>query len=273
MEEILLLNMIKNPVAEKNGNKMKILKQGAEAKPFFFVNTKIGKQFWCAKFPWKFERKKALRERKNNMQNLKEKMIIQQGAEAIIYRDGDKLIKERIPKCYRIKEIDDKIRKLRTRSEGRLLMKAENTPNVFLVDCDKYIIEMEFIDGELVKDVLNGLNVHERKELCREIGVNVAGLHDNNVIHGDLTTSNMVVKEKLYFIDFGLGFISSRIEDKAVDLHLLRRALEGKHYLIADGCFDFVLDGYKNSPEYEKVFKQLVKVEMRGRYKRKNGAL
>src|SRR3989344_6212449 len=141
MEEILLLNMIKNLVAEKNGNKMKILKQGAEAKPFFFVNTKIGKQFWCAKFPWKFERKKALRERKNNMQNLKEKMIIQQGAEAIIYRDGDKLIKERIPKGYRIKEIDDKIRKLRTRSEGKLLQKSENTPKVFLVDERNFKIE------------------------------------------------------------------------------------------------------------------------------------
>ena len=132
---------------------------------------------------------------------------------------------------------------------------------------------MIFIDGELVKDVLDGLQASARKKLCVEIGRKIAEMHDKNIIHGDLTTSNLLLKDKVYFIDFGLGFISERVEDKAVDLHLLRQALDGKHYLIAEECFDFVLDGYKEYDGYEKVFKQLRKVEMRGRYKRKNGTV
>ena len=197
--------------------------------------------------------------------------LIKQGAEAILYLQDEKLIKERIPKGYRIQELDDKIRKLRTRSEGRLLQRAENTPHVFLVDEDTCVIEMEFIDGGLVKDILNDLDADKRKRLCLEIGGNIARLHDKNIIHGDLTTSNMLLKEKLYFIDFGLGFISERIEDKAVDLKLLKQALDSKHYLVAEDCFSWMLEGYRAYEDYEKVFKQLGKVEMRGRYKRKHG--
>lgn len=195
--------------------------------------------------------------------------IIKQGAEAILYRDGEKLAKERIPKGYRITEIDSRIRRLRTRSEGRLLMKAASAPKVFLVDENACKIEMEFIEGDLVKDILNGLAADNRKKLCLEIGRNIAGLHDNNIIHGDLTTSNMLVREKLYFIDFGLGFISQRVEDKAVDLHLLRQALESKHYLHAEEAFSWVLEGYAASNNAGKVLKQLEKVEGRGRYKGK----
>src|SRR3990167_9462231 len=169
--------------------------------------------------------------------------LIKQGAEGILYLQGDRLIKERVPKGYRIKEIDDKIRKLRTRGEGKLLKRVENTPKVFLVDERNFKIEMEFIDGELVKDVLDGLDVEKRKKLCLSIGENIAKMHDNNIIHGDLTTSNMITflleketltKEKLYFIDFGLGFNSERVEDKAVDLRLLRQAFNSKHYKIGD---------------------------------------
>lgn len=196
------------------------------------------------------------------------KKILKQGAEGILYLQNGKLVKERISKGYRIKEIDSRIRKLRTRSEGRLLMKSGNSPRVFLVDDSACKIEMEFIDGELVKDILDDLAVDKRKKLCLEIGGNIAGLHDNSIIHGDLTTSNMLVKDKLYFIDFGLGFISSRVEDKAVDLRLLKQALDSKHYLVAEDCFSRVLEGYQRSKDYEKVFKQLEKVELRGRYKR-----
>ena len=81
----------------------------------------------------------------------KEMKLIKQGAEALLYRDGNRLIKERVSKGYRIKEIDDRIRKLRTRSEGKLLQKVENTPKIFLVDERNFKIEMEFIDGDLVR--------------------------------------------------------------------------------------------------------------------------
>ena len=80
----------------------------------------------------------------------------------------------------------------------------------------------------------------------------------------------MIIDGKLYFIDFGLGFISSRIEDKAVDLRLLKQALDSKHYKTAEESFKWVLEGYKECNDYMDVMKQLEKVELRGRYKRKH---
>ncbi|MFH1917536.1 MAG: serine/threonine protein kinase, partial [Nanoarchaeota archaeon] len=74
-------------------------------------------------------------------------------------------------------------------------------------------------------------------------------------------------KARVYFIDFGLGFISQRYEDKAVDLHLLKQALEAKHFKNWEILFNEVIKGYKNSKDSEKVLKQFEKVEKRGRYK------
>lgn len=196
--------------------------------------------------------------------------IIKQAAEAIIYKDNDKIIKERIKKSYRIDDIDVKLRKFRTRREAKLLEKVENSPKVYNADEKNMKIVMEFIDGKLIKDILDNLNKNKRNLLLREIGGKIAKMHDNNIIHGDLTTSNMILKDKVYFIDFGLGFNSARIEDKAVDLHVLKQALESKHYKHFEESFKEVLEGYKLSKNWKEVLNRLEKVEKRGRYKRKN---
>ena len=117
----------------------------------------------------------------------------------------------------------------------------------------------------------------EKKALnvCKKIGKSISKIHDIDIIHGDLTTSNMILKKKnkkenkVYFIDFGLSFHSHRIEDKAVDLHLLRQAFESKHFKRWDKYFKAVISSYKKSNHARDVLKQLEKVEMRGRYKRK----
>lgn len=194
--------------------------------------------------------------------------IIQRGAEAVLIKDGNKLIKQRIEKGYRLKEIDISLRKRRTKKEVKLLNKVDFAPNV--IKADNYNIEMEFIDGDLVKDIMDNISKSERKEICVKIGKNVAELHDENIIHGDLTTSNMIFKNnKVYFIDFGLGFISNKVEDKAVDLHLLRQAFGSKHYRNCEESFKNVILGYKQSKNYRDVLKRLEKVEVRGRYKGK----
>ena len=194
--------------------------------------------------------------------------IIKRAAEAVIYLAGGRVIKERISKGYRIKHIDGKLRKFRTRREANLLNKVENSPKVFSVDDKEMKIEMEFIDGKLIKDILD--DAKNRDELLKEIGASIASMHDSSIIHGDLTTSNMILNGRVYFIDFGLGFISHKIEDKAVDLHLLRQALESKHYNHFENSFRSILDGYKLSRNYAEVLDRLKKVEKRGRYKRKN---
>jgi len=199
------------------------------------------------------------------------KHLIAQGAEAKLFLEEDKIIKDRIKKDYRIEEIDEKLRGFRTRREAKILDKlsAIGFPGPKLIDCDdKEKIVMEKINGEMIRDIL------EKKdyvELSKEIGRKIAVLHNNHIIHGDLTTSNMLLKDEIYFIDFGLSFFSHKIEDMAVDLHLLKQALGSKHYTIWDKCFDAALKAYeKESKEGKEVLKRLEQVEKRGRYKGKN---
>ncbi len=191
--------------------------------------------------------------------------ILKQGAESVILLDKNKIIKHRIKKSYRIPQIDDKIRKSRTRSESKLLEKANvNVPKILDVDEKEMKIEMEYIQGDLLKDIFDELKEKERLELCRNLGEEISKLHSQNIIHGDLTTSNLILKDdKIYFIDFGLGFFSHKLEDKAVDLRLLKQALESKHYRSFPKSYDEILEYYKHSD----VKKRLEKVDSRGRYK------
>lgn len=197
--------------------------------------------------------------------------IIQQGAEAVIFLDKNKIIKKRNKKSYRILEIDDRIRRQRTRSEAKLLTKAYeliSIPEIIKVDQKTKKIVMEFINGKKLSDYLDKFPLKKQKEVCKLIGESTAKLHDADIIHGDLTTSNMILKDnKIYFIDFGLGFISHKFEDKAVDLHLLKQALEAKHFKNWEILFREVLKGYSKSKDSEIVLERLNKVEKRGRYK------
>ena len=200
-----------------------------------------------------------------------QKKIVQSGAEAVIFLEGDWIIKRRVKKSYRLSEIDEQIRKLRTRSEAKLLEKASkkiNTPKIIKVDEKTKEIKMDFIQGEKISDFLDSFPLVKQIRICTEIGKSVGELHDSDIIHGDLTTSNMILKNsKVFFIDFGLGFHSHKIEDKAVDLHLLKQALEAKHFMYSLRLFEEVKKGYSISKSSDKVFEQLKRVEARGRYK------
>ncbi len=197
--------------------------------------------------------------------------ILQHGAEALILLDGDKIIKRRVKKSYRVLDIDEEIRKLRTRSESKLLLKASkiiDVPEIKNIDEKSKEISMEFLKGKKLSEYLDSFSLKEQKKICRIIGKNIARLHDAGIIHGDLTTSNMILKDgKVFFIDFGLGFSSHKIEDKAVDLHLLRQALEAKHFRNWQILFAEVKKGYSSSKNSGIVLEQLEKVEKRGRYK------
>jgi len=199
--------------------------------------------------------------------------IIARGAEAVLIRSGSRLIKKRIRKGYRHPQLDNFLRKSRTRRESRLLDKASNlisVPKIVEVDEDNTKITMHFIPGKKLSDYLDKAPFQKSLQVCRQIGREIAFLHKSDIIHGDLTTSNMVLwQNKVWIIDFGLGFTSARLEDKAVDLHLLRQALESRHFLKWNEYFQKVLEGYKNYDKAGLVLKQLQNVELRGRYKRK----
>ena len=224
---------------------------------------------------------------------------IAQGAEAIIIQEKSLIKKQRIPKSYRISEIDNKIRKTRTRIEAKLLEKASKlipVPKVIEVDYTTKEIIMENIEGKKLSQYLDNFPEKEQTNICKQIGQNVAKLHDAEIMHGDLTTSNMIVVEnnenakknatlsslqnqdkisskqdsfKVFFIDFGLGFHSKKPEDKAVDLHVLKEALEAKHFQHWERLFHAVIEGYKISKHHESTLARLKVVEQRGRYKDK----
>ena len=196
--------------------------------------------------------------------------IIQQGAEAVIIFSNNNIIKRRLKKSYRLSIIDERIRKQRTKREFNLLKKASKLipiPKIIKLNEKTKEIEMEFIKGKKLSESLDSFQ--NKVGICKTIGSQIAKLHDHDIIHGDLTTSNILLENStIYFIDFGLGFTSKKAEDKAVDLHLIKEALESKHFNIAKPCFDAILEGYNSSKHYKQVMDRLKKVESRGRYKK-----
>lgn len=189
---------------------------------------------------------------------------IARGAEAVIYEDGNSIVKERLKKSYRLAELDEELRKQRTRREANLLNKAP-IPHPKLLSCDgKSKIVMEKIKGEKLRDLLD-----ENPGLARKVGELVAKMHNKNIIHGDLTTSNMILRPdgEMVFIDFGLSFHSDKVEDKAVDIHLFKQALDSKHFKVYDEALREFMKGYEKVNKHEAIMQRLKAVELRGRYK------
>ena len=197
---------------------------------------------------------------------------IAQGAEAIIYLNKNKIIKDRISKLYRHSEIDKKIIKRRTKAEEKILKKASKIVDVPKVEESKEPgkIIMEFIDGEKLSENLDNFSLKKQKEIMVKIGKAVAKVHKEGIIHGDLTTSNMIYKnKKVFLIDFGLGYQNGKYEDKGVDIHLLKQALEAKHFKNWETLFKKFEKAYLSIElkEAKKVLERLKAIEKRGRYR------
>ena len=211
------------------------------------------------------------------------KKVLYKGAEAELYVSKylgrDVIKKHRIKKVYRIKEIDNYLISSRTKEEAKLITESRkqgvSVPIIYDVDLEKGIITMEYIKGKRIKDIFDKISDDERKKLCNKIGKNIAKLHNKDIIHGDITTSNMIYfNKKIHFVDFGLGEINSEIETKGVDLHVLMEAIESTHSKYSS-FFKYVLDGYEE--EYKKnakmVFKKIDEIIRRGRYRWKKFTL
>ncbi len=190
--------------------------------------------------------------------------LIAKGAESNIVKStylGERaVIKDRIVKGYRIPEIDDKIRRARTKEEAKLLSDAKRagvrTPVLYDIDLNAKAIVMEEIEGAMVKDVIDD-------DLAFRMGREISKLHSADIIHGDITTSNIMLSgDDLVFIDFGLGRYSQLREDKAVDLLVLKKSLQSIDYNLALKYFDLVLKGYGDG----SILDVIEDIESRGRY-------
>ena len=177
------------------------------------------------------------------------------GAEAILHKSTllgqPVVVKHRMEKEYRVRKLDERLRRERTRGEARLLHKAKLAgvlcPTVFEVD--NFSITMSFIAGK---------RPEMKKKNASEAGKMLARLHEDDIIHGDYTPANIIQDgRQLFVIDFGLGFISKDIEDKAVDVFTMLRAISEK---------DAFLKGYRSYKKADAVFKRVKDVEKRVRY-------
>lgn len=198
--------------------------------------------------------------------------MIGKGAEANIYLDGNSVIKDRIKKIYRVDKLDESLRRTRTKKEAKLISmaRAAGVPTPFIIDVDnvKTSLTIEYINGKQIKKILNAVSKDERKRLCEEIGRSAGKLHRNHVIHGDLTTSNMILKDdRIYFIDFGLGEVNEAVEAKGVDLLVFKKSLRSTHFKHEKECLDAFFDGYrKEFKDCDEILKRLRAIEKRGRY-------
>ena len=195
--------------------------------------------------------------------------ILSEGAEAKVYSAGflgfDGVLKRRVRKNYRIEQIDEQLRSKRTRNEARIIGLVSrlgiDCPKVLLVD--RYEILMSRIKGVMLNDLLKS-NADSAKfpRIFSLLGGYAALLHNNNIVHGDYTPANVILDKsgRVYLIAFGLSEVAVSIEEKALDLLLMKRAVDKKY-------FDAFIQKYKrDSNESKTILGRLNEIEKRGRY-------
>jgi Kae1-associated kinase Bud32 len=219
----------------------------------------------------------------------KKESFLSVGAEATLEKrkilGKNSIVKTRVVKGYRNQLLDESLRRERTSHEAKMLHAVKKwgvaTPTLYLVEPHASTIYMEYVDAPRMKHVLLDSKTKntEKLRLCYELGKIIALLHAHHVIHGDLTTSNVLVRKnkknktnkmkkstnKLVMIDFGLATYSHKIEDAAVDLVNLKKTFTATHSTLNKG-WEEIQKGYLNNGGDAKVLKQMNEVESRIRY-------
>ena len=238
-------------------------------------------------------------------------ILLSQGAEGKIYigefLSKKCLVKERFKKKYRVEELDKKLTKERMLSESRNILRASKkgikVPTIYFVDLIERKIFMEYLENScqlkvIVQSIYSMPDISSYESLLekisKDLGDMLSKLHSENLIHGDLTPSNILLKIKedtgsdllnnaeklilekknyddMYLIDFGLSSVSistsQNLEDKAVDLYVLKRAMISSNPK-SEELFDKAMNIYKNKCQNgEEVINKYKNVEMRGRKK------
>ncbi|KAE8742332.1 hypothetical protein FOCC_FOCC012131 [Frankliniella occidentalis] len=215
--------------------------------------------------------------------------LFKQGAEGRVYKGTylgrPTIVKERFKKFYRHPDLDEHLTKERMKAEARAIARSKTagvrTPCLYLVDFESRRIFMEEIQGSItvkkfINDTLSDCSEEDSFRtilpVATEIGSIVGRLHASNIIHGDLTTSNMLYslstegQISITLIDFGLSHVENSAEDKGVDLYVLERALLSTHSN-AEKLFPLILQSYKkvNVKDSKLVLDKFEEVRARGR--------
>lgn len=190
-------------------------------------------------------------------------MRLGEGAEARIsvakVAGSELLVKTRYPKAYRLKELDTRIRRSRTRKEAKIMERAAkagvSVPG--LVAVSEFSIVMERVTGAMLMDTGMGM------ETARRIGVQLAMMHDAGITHGDFTPANIMISNGTpVIIDFGLGEMTKNSEERALDLLLMKRS-------IPSAAYRSLCKGYAMSKSSGDTIRRLAEIELRGRYQQR----
>jgi TP53 regulating kinase-like protein len=193
--------------------------------------------------------------------------LIAKGAESNIYLtkwyNRKAISKIRIPKIFREQNLDRTLRRQRTIHEAIIISQVKyfglRTPYIYFVDAANAEIIMEYVNGTIASFTLN-------ERVCFEMGLYAASIHANDIIHGDLNPNNVIVGKHITMLDFGLSFNSNRIEDKAVDVRLIKEIFNSLYSQSYSMFYSAFLDGYSVSKEYQKIINKIKSIEMRRRY-------
>lgn len=187
---------------------------------------------------------------------------IGRGAEAVITLEDGTVRKWRLPKSYRKQELDEHIREERTLREARITSEARRhgVPTPIIRDVSRFELRMEHIVGIKLKDVIS-------PDLSERVGEMVGKLHKGGIIHGDLTTSNMILQDsRIYLIDFGLAFYDPSVEAQGVDVHVYFQTLESTHDR-PDELIESFKKGYTRTfCGAAAVIERVKEIKARGRY-------
>ena len=206
--------------------------------------------------------------------------LLYRGAEADVilgdWQGLEAVFKVRKPLTYRLQVLDEAIRRQRTVHEAEMMHLAKNagvaSPSLYYVDIHSCTLVMQFVRGDRLKDLVASLSGSQLDRTFFGFGQDVARLHRFGIMHGDLTTANVVRSDgRLVFIDFGLSVRTTRLEDHAVDLRLIKETLVGAHPEVSARAMDALNGGYASvvgQARSRAVLKQLQNIERRGRYAR-----
>jgi len=205
--------------------------------------------------------------------------LLHRGAEAdlftLVLARWKAVLKRRIRKTYRTAELDVKIRRERTTREALAMHAAKRlgvrAPTLLEVNPEDCSIKMNFIDGVLARNVIDPTSSSDSITIFENFGRQVGILHNGGIVHGDLTTSNVIIAPgfRTFMLDFGMSSHSDEVEDIGVDLHLFERSLATTHTRDTRAFMRAFSKGYREtvgSAQSQKSLKKAAVIARRGRY-------
>jgi TP53 regulating kinase and related kinases len=185
------------------------------------------------------------------------------------------VLKHRVAKKYRNPVLDKRIRKERTLTESFIIHEAKKAgvrvPSIIGIEPEMDTIIMTRIDGPVLRDRLDGMSRREANAVFESLGEQIGHLHRAGIVHGDLTTSNVILATPStpFLVDFGMARHSVDPEDRGVDLHLFQRSLTASHTENIGSIAKHLLQGYRHGAGEKTAKETLAKtreIARRGRY-------